>query len=331
MSRRLRLGAALAAAVALIPAAGATAQGPPPPTAPGGGAVATVGTGTGTPTSFAGDGTTVFLGSAPSEGQPSAPGGVWVLKDGQFTKIEGTPELVFGLAYADGVLYVSSGKRILALSDFDGTAFGSSKTIYKGKATFPGFNGLAIGRDGRLLAGVQLDARFDGKENPHPNTHAVVSMTTRGKDLEVVAEGLRQPWQFAFVGKSKWPLVSELALDEEPAPKDTIVLAKPGADYGYPTCRPGERKTCKGFTKPQIVLPVHSSPMGLAAVGRTLYAALFGGIGDSGPQVVSMTPKGKRITPVLTGFVAPVVALGIFDGTLYAGDVTGSVYATPVG
>lgn len=331
MSVRLRLGAALAAAVSLIPAAVAGAQGPPPPTAAGGGGVETVGVGAGTPTSFASDGTHVFLGSAPSEGQPSAPGGVWVLREGRFTRIEGTPELVFGLAYADGTLFVSSGKQILALRDFDGTAFGSSKVIYRGKATFPGFNGLAIGRDGRLLAGVQLDARFDGKQNPHPNTQAVVSMTTAGKDLRVVAKGLRQPWQMTFVGRSRWPLVSELALDEEPAPKDTIVRVKPGADYGYPTCRPGDRRTCRGFTKPQIVLPEHSSPMGLAAVGRTLYVALFGGIGDSGPEVVSMTPRGKRITPVLTGFAAPVVALGIFDGTLYAGDVTGSVYATRIG
>lgn len=329
-SRRLRLGAALVAALALVPAATAGAQGPPPPTAAGGGAVTTVGAGTGTPTSFATDGTNVFLGTAPSEGQPSAPGGVWVLKDGQFTKIEGTPELVFGLAYADGTLYVSANRQILALSDFDGTAFGSSKTIYTAKKKHPGFNGLAIGRDGRLLAGVSLDARFDGKKNPNPNTQAVVSMTTAGKDLQIVAEGLRQPWQFAFVGKAKWPLVSELALDEEPAPKDTIVQAKPGADYGYPTCRPGDKKSCKGFTKAQIALPEHSSPMGLAAVGKTLYAALFGGIGKSGPEVVSMTPKGKKIKPVLTGFVAPVVALGVFDGVLYAGDVTGSVYSTPL-
>lgn len=330
-SHRLRLGAALAAAVALLPASIASAQGPPPPTAAGGATVQTVGSGTGTPTSFATDGTNVFLGSAPGEGQPSSPGGVWVLHEGRFIKVEGTPELVFGLAYADGTLFVSAGKQIVALSGFDGTTFASSKVIFKSPSTFPGLNGLTIGRDGRLIAGVQLDARFDGKKNPHPNTQAVVSMTTKGKDMKVIAEGLRQPWQFAFLGNSRWPLVSELALDEEPAPKDTIVVARPGADYGYPTCKPGDRKSCKGFTKPQITLPVHSSPMGMATVGRRLYVALFGGIGKSGPEVVSMNARGKRITPVLTGFVAPVVALGIFDGTLYAGDVTGSVYATPAG
>jgi glucose/arabinose dehydrogenase len=328
--RSLRLGAALAAAVALIPAA-ASAQGPPPPTAASGAAVTTVAAGAGTPTSFARMGEHLFLGAAPGEGQPSAPGGIHVLRDGQFTKVEGAPELVFGLAAADDVLYVSAGKEILALSGFDGTRFASSKTVYRGPSTFPGFNGLAIGRDGRLIAGVQLDARFDGKKNPHPNTQAVVSMTTKGKDLQIIAEGLRQPWQFTFLGKSRWPLVSELALDVDPAPKDTIVLAKPGSDYGYPTCRPGEPKTCKGFTKPRITLPVHSSPMGLASKGKRLYVALFGGIGDSGPEVVSMSGKGKGIRPVLTGFVAPVVALAIDGRTLYAGDVTGSVYATPLG
>ncbi|HEU4658291.1 MAG TPA: hypothetical protein VFR97_12235 [Capillimicrobium sp.] len=330
MLRRSRLGAALVAALALVPAATAAAQGPPPPTAAGGKPVTAVGNGVGTPTSFATDGTNVFLGSAPSEGGPSTPGGVWVLKDGQFTRIEGTPELVFGLAYADGVLYVSAGKQLVALSDFDGTSFGTSKTIYKAGKKFPGFNGLIMGRDGRLLAGVSLDPRFDGKKNPNPNTDAVVSLTTKGKDLKVVAEGLRQPWQFTYLGKQKWPLVSSLALDEDPAPDDIIVPAKPGTDYGYPTCRPGNAKTCKGFTKARILLPPHSSPMGLASVGKRLYAALFGGIGKSGPEVVSMNAKGKDITPVLTGFVAPVVALTIVDGTLYAGDVTGTVYATPL-
>ena len=317
-SHRLRLGAALVAAVALIPASIASAQGPPPPVAAGGNTVQTLGSGVGTPTSFATDGTDVFLGSAPGEGEPSTPGGVWALVEGDFVRIDGTPEVVFGLAFADGVLYVSSGKDILALGGWDGNRFASTKTIYRGKGKFPGFNGLTIGRDGRLIAGVSLDARFDGKQNPHPLAQSVVSMTTKGKDVRVIAKGLRQPWQFAFVGKQRWPLVSELALDVDPAPKDTIVAAKPGADYGYPTCRAGEPKTCKGDTKPQITLPAHSSPMGLASQGRKLYAALFGGIGDSGPEVVSMTPRGKQVTPVLTRFVAPVVALAIFDGTLYA-------------
>ena len=44
-----------------------------------------------------------------------------------------------------------------------------------------------------------------------------------------------------------------------------------------------------------------------------------------------MTPRGRDITPVLTGFAAPVVALGVHAGAVSARDVTGSAYRTALG
>jgi glucose/arabinose dehydrogenase len=328
MYRRSRGVAALAAALALVPTAVAGAQGPPPPTATSGQPVETVGAGVGTPTSFAFDGANAFVGSAPAEGPVSSPGGVFLLKDGQAVRIEGTPEMVMGLAARKGVLYVSAGKQIIAFSGFDGTKFASQKTVYSAAATFPGFNGLAFGPDGRLYAGVSLDPRFDGKKNPHRYAETVLSLKPNGKGLKVVSRGLRQPFQLAFVGKERSPYVTELAVDKPPVPHDSIVVAKPGADFGYPTCKRGIGRTCKGFAKPAIALPAHASPMGIAAVGKTLYVALFGGIAKSGPEVVSIAAGGGTPKPVLAGFVAPVVALGVHDGALYAGDVTGTVYKT---
>jgi glucose/arabinose dehydrogenase len=328
MSRRSRVCAALAAALALVPVAVAGAQGPPPPTNVSGAPVEVAGTGVGTPTAFASDGTNVFVGSAPAEGPTTSPGGIFVLKDGQAVRIPGTPEMVFGLAFHDGVLYATAGKSILAFSGFDGTAFASRKTVYKGGATFPGFNGLAFGPEGRIYAGVSLDPRFDGKANPHKNSQAVVSLAADGKGLKVVSRGLRQPWQLAFAGKQRFPFVTELAKDTTPVPLDSIVVARPKADFGYPTCVRGVKRTCKGFSKPAITLPKHASPMGIAAVGNTLYVALFGGIGKSGPEVVSIKARGGKPAPVLRGYAAPVVALGVFGGSLYTGDVTGQVYKT---
>jgi hypothetical protein len=66
--------------------------------------------------------------------------------------------------------------------------------------------------------------------------------------------------------------------------------------------------------------------MGMGSVGNTLYVALFGGLGK-GPEVVSMPAhRHAKPTPVLTGYAAPVVALGIDQGNLFTGDVTGAVY-----
>jgi hypothetical protein len=61
--------------------------------------------------------------------------------------------------------------------------------------------------------------------------------------------------------------------------------------------------------------------MSIQSVGHTLYVALFGGIGRGGPEVVSFPVRPEaRPTPVLTGFAAPVVALGIDGGRILTGD-----------
>jgi hypothetical protein len=64
--------------------------------------------------------------------------------------------------------------------------------------------------------------------------------------------------------------------------------------------------------------------MGIGSIGKTLYVSLFGGTGK-GPEVVEMSEKGQP-RPLLTGFAAPVIALGINKGSIYVGDLTGSIY-----
>jgi hypothetical protein len=39
-----------------------------------------------------------------------------------------------------------------------------------------------------------------------------------------------------------------------------------------------------------------------------------------------MPPGGGKPTPFLSGFPAPVIALGIADGNLYTGDESGVIY-----
>ena len=53
--------------------------------------------------------------------------------------------------------------------------------------------------------------------------------------------------------------------------------------------------------------------------------ALFGGLGQ-GPVVVSMNTAGKQIKPFLSGYVAPVLAVGTRSGYVYTGDLTGAIY-----
>jgi hypothetical protein len=123
--------------------------------------------------------------------------------------------------------------------------------------------------------------------------------------------------------------VSVLSQEARPIPDDALILAKRGSDFGFPKCFAGVGLGCKGkhYDKPFVTFPKHASPMGIQAVGQTLYLALFGGIGKSGPEVVTLPAKrNAKPKPFLTGFAAPVVAVGVFNGSLYAGDLTGSVY-----
>lgn len=152
-------------------------------------------------------------------------------------------------------------------------------------------------------------------------------MSATGTGLEVVARGLRQPFQLAFPQGSKYPYVTVLGQDQGQVPRDQIVVARPGSNFGFPTCiwLPSQKSRCRKFDKPAIFLPQHASPMGIGAIGKTLYVSLFGGAAGRGPEVVEMSEKG-RLRPFLTGFPASVIALGISGRNIYVGDLTGSIY-----
>ncbi|MCW2953572.1 MAG: hypothetical protein JWQ48_2742 [Conexibacter sp.] len=325
-SRSAALAAVVSLLLAVSAAAASAAQGPPPPPrAANGHAVQVVGSGVPTPTAFAFAGSTTFVASGPDESGKRAPGGLFVLANGKATQVPGTPPVVFGLAWRAGTLYVSAGTQLIAYTGWDGTRFASSKLLYSGKKGFPGFNGLAFGPNGRLYAGLSLIQKYDHAKDPFPLSQAVVSLRPDGTDLRVVARGLRQPFQLTFPKGARNPYVSVLSQDRGKTPPDQIVIAKNGQDYGFPTCTWLVRSACAGFAKPAILLPRHASPMGIGSIGKTLYVSLFGGTGR-GPEVVKIPTAGGTPTPFLTGFVAPVIGLGVNGHDIYVGDLTGRIY-----
>jgi glucose/arabinose dehydrogenase len=323
--------AALSALTAclLVPAA-AAAQAPPPPTAANGAAVKTLAGGLPTPTEFAFYKRAVFVSAYGDPEDPTVKGGVFRIRKGTARRLRNAPRTVAGIAWRKGKLYVSANKRIVVMSRWNGRRFLRSRTIYRGPEGFNGFSGLAFGPDGRLYSGVQLNGDTDEKPDTSPFARSVVSMKPNGTDIQVVAKGLRQPWQLTFVQNHADPFVSVLADERTPTPPDWIVNAKPGQDYGYPTCTQLQKQPCHGFAKPIALLDDHASPMGISPIGQTLYVALFGGLGN-GPVVVSMNTAGKQIKPFLSGYVAPVLAVGTRHGFVYTGDLTGTIYRVKAG
>ena len=332
MYTRIAARVALVAVFASVSAADA-AEGPPPsPKAVNGHAVTVVARGVPTPTAFAFGAGRIFVAGFGDEENPKATGGVYVLRGGKPVKIPGSPAHVFGLAYSGGTLYVSGGARgggIYAWSGWNGTRFAKSRVVVAPRKGFTSFNGIAMGPDGKLYAGVSLGDKKTDDYSKGSTLYAndVVSVDPDSGTVSVVARGLRQPWQPVFVPGHDGPLIADLGQENlgKKRPIDRVVEARQGANFGFPLC-PAKPVTCSGFDKPLAVFPAHSSPMGLGALGGKLYVALFGGTGK-GPEVVSMPLSGGKYAPALVGFVAPVVALAAYGGKVYAGDLTGSIYS----
>jgi glucose/arabinose dehydrogenase len=325
------LAVSLPVAVLSAAQAGTAAGPPPPPKAVNGHAVAVVARGIPTPTTFAFGGGHVFVAAFGDEENPKVKGGVFVLRGSRPVKLAGSPDHVFGLAYQvrTGTLFVSAGPQILAWSGWNGTRFTRSRVVVTAPQGFTGFNGIALGPAENLYAGVSLGDRkqddYSAGDTPWANDVVTVNAVTG--QIAFHSTGLRQPWQPVFVPGRSGPLVSDLGQENlgKKHPIDRIVEIAPGANYGFPSC-PARPATCFRYTKPFAVFPAHASPMGLAPLGGTLYVALFGGTGK-GPEVVAAPLAGGSYRPVLVGFVAPVVALGVHGGRIWAGDLTGSIYS----
>jgi len=325
-SRRLLAAAAALAGSLALSAPAFAGQAPPLPTAATGATVERIATGLATPTAFAFTGDVVFAGVGPAE-RGNAPSGVFTVANGTATKVAGTPRAVFGLVWHNGRLFVSTGDRIISYRGWNGTRFSGSRVVRRANSKIPGFNGLGFGPNGRLYAGIGLNPKYDHTDDPARYANTVVSRGPTGANLRIVSRGLRQPFQLTFPDGATDPYVTDLGQDEtRRIPLDQIVVAKRGADFGFPNCVRFQASQCARYDKPLANLPRHASPMGIGAIGQTLYVALFSGLEPEKPIVASLPVAGGTVTPFLTGFVAPVVALNTNAGYVYVGDLTGSLY-----
>ena len=312
--------AAIAGAIALT-TTGAAAKAPPLPRATGHRTVTVVARGIPTPTEFAVLAGRVFVGGYGDENNTNVTGGVYILGGGKAIRVPGSPKHVYGLAAAKKTLYVSTSQALLALCGWDGTRFHSTRVI-RTPDGYGTFRAPAVGPDGLIYVGANTDP-----PPPKPNaSDSFLSVDPATGASRIIATGIRQPWQPLFLPGHALPLVSDLNQDDlgPNRPRDYLLAIERGANYGFPAC-PATPSTCANYAQPLVQFRAHSSPMGLGYLNGKVYIALYGGLGK-GPVVVSMPPGGGTPTPFLSGFPAPVIALGTAGGSIYTGDQSGVIY-----
>jgi glucose/arabinose dehydrogenase len=316
----LRRLSALAAAIALT-AAGCGAKASRLPQATGHRTVTVVARGVPTPTGFAVFAGRLFVAGYGKQHNAYVAGGVYVLRGGKAIRVPGSPKHVWGLAAGKNTLYLSNIQSLLAWSGWNGTRF-QKRRVVRTPVGYGTFRIPAVGPDGLIYVGATPNAA----PSPSNASASFVSVDPATGSTTVIANGIRQPWQPVFLPGHALPLVSALNQDDlgPHRPPDYLLQIERGANYGFPSC-PATPSTCSSFSRPLVQFRAHASPMGLGYLNGKLYVALYGGLGK-GPVVVSMPPGGGTPTPFLSGFPAPVIALGIAGGNLYAGDQSGVIY-----
>ena len=336
LSRLVRLATAGAVALGVYGIGAAAASAQPLPISSNGSPVTLVATGLGTPTSFAfGDGA-VFEGDGGNSTTAIPNGGVYLLQGGTATKLTDSPQFVAGLAWHDNALYISGGSvtetgpvfKLWRWSGWNGSSFTSRQALYTAPDGFDGFNGIGFGANGRLYVGVDLGLTNGNDHGPaslSPYLYDILTFNQNGGDLQIFATGIRQPWQMAFLPGSNDPFVSDLGQDaDNPHPDDSLLQVSAGQNYGFPELTPQS----SGTPVFQSFAP-HTDVMGVAIFGSHIFLSEFGANAPTQPpQVVSIPLSGGAPGhTLLSGFVAPIVGLGINNDRLYVGELTGDVYS----
>jgi glucose/arabinose dehydrogenase len=250
---------------------------------------------------------------------------------------------VAGLAWHNGALYISGAAltatgpswRLVKWSGWTGTTFKSRKTIFASRK-IDGLNGIAFGANGRLYVGTDvglISGNDHGPANTSQNLYQILSFRANGTDKRIFAKGIRQPWQMVFRGKSRSPYVTDLGQDSGATnPPDFLLHVRPGSNYGFPTCNHTVPKNCVGYAKPFRTFGPHTDLMGIGVRSGTFYLSSFLGRQGKGPggAVFSLSVKGGPLKTLLKGFVAPTVGLGVHNGYVYVGELTGQVFRVKV-
>ncbi len=177
-----------------------------------------------------------------------------------------------GLAWKRRTLFVSAQGRLVAVR-LRGRRATAPRTVVSGLPFgLHQQDNVVVGPDGRLYLGS--GSTCNACRERDRRSAAVLSVRASGRDLRVVARGLRNPFGLAFQPRTGRLYASvngrdDLPTPASPEPAEMLVHVRPGRHYGWPGCWPSARRkrmvgSCAGVTSPIAYLEAHSSADGLA-------------------------------------------------------------------
>ena len=230
-----------------------------------------------------------------------------------------------GLTWAGSMLYVSAKGYVSQLVVSGRRVVSRKQIVTRLPFGLHQQDTIALGPDGRLYLGSGTTC--DVCREKDRRSGAILSFELDGRDVRVVATGLRNPFGLVFDGATLY--ASDNARDDlgKAEPAETIVRIKPGADYGWPRCWASwqYRKlqgSCRGVTPPVAYLEPHSSADSLALWAGKLIVAEWGQFLSKrwGRKLVQVNLRTGRSSTFADGFEHPLGLAVEPRGGVLAGD-----------
>lgn len=253
-----------------------------------------------------------------------------------------------------GEVYVSYQGAVTILRDEDGDDRSDAERLLVDDLPFDKHqnDNLEFGPDGWLYLGV--GSACDACEDPDPRSASIMRFNVDTGVSEIVATGLRNPYDIAFHPETGDLFATDNGRDDlgMDAPFEELNHILQSGDYGYPSCwNEHDQPGCEDSFPPIASFESHSSANGVDIYGgdqwpseyhANAFVTIFGSWlkpnVQTGIQRVVLTPNGETYTAEADWFVrfpADVMPLPVLfgpDEALYVGDyINDAIYRISYG
>ncbi|HEX3805750.1 MAG TPA: hypothetical protein VHV52_03120 [Gaiellaceae bacterium] len=220
-----------------------------------------------------------------------------------------------GLVWVRGSLYVSTLDGVYRFSGLTpANRFTRRTLILRGPVAGAENNNLVLAPNGRLVMGIS--ATCDHCANYARPSGSVVSFTTAGQDLKVVATRVRAACGLVYDGGVLYATMNQRDDLGAKTPGDLLAIVRNGQDWGFPQCYTQGGAACTGVPSAVATLDAHAGAGGVAVVNGTAIVAEW----NLGKVVAVPLGGSKKPFVLATGIAHPLPVIADADGSFLVGD-----------